>query len=97
MPEESETIVTSPTPSLPSTCNEELLQEFRAAVKLENLEALDAISLLENCPHMDEGTLNMGSTYNGKTALYLASHEGRVELVQALLEQGNIDVNKVRE
>ena len=97
MPEESETIVTSPTPSLPSTCNEELLQEFRAAVKLENLEELDAISLLENCPHMDYDTLNKGGMFNGKTALYLASHEGNVELVKALLEQDNIDVNKVRE
>ena len=96
-PEESDTIPTSPTPTLTSTCNEELLQEFRAAVRLENLKELDVISLLANCPHMDQDTLNKGSMYNGKTALYLASHEGHVELVQALLEQDNIDVNKGRE
>ena len=46
---------------------------------------------------MDQNTINKGSMYNGKTALYLASHDGHVELVQGLLEQDNIDVNKGRE
>ena len=61
------------------------------------LKELDVIFLLENCPHMDYDTLNKGGMFNGKTALYLASHEGNVELVKALLEQDNIDVNKGRE
>ena len=90
-------ILEDSTSKLTSTCNEDLLQEFRAAVKLENLKEVDVISLLANCPHMDQDTLNKGGMYNGKTALYLASHEGYHELVQALLEQDNIDVNMGRE
>ena len=62
------------------------------AVILENLEEVG--SLLTRCPQMDRASLNRGSMLYGRTALYLASREGNYQLVEALLEQPNIDVNQ---
>lgn len=50
------------------------------------------MKLLLNHPKID---VNKASMLNEKTALYFASREGNKQVVEALLEHPNIDVNLV--